>query len=395
MSAVAGAGRVRAQPPPSLLGVRFTEAPPGITVVPAQPLPRRTAGEVASWFEDLAPLAFDRDVLRALPGDEVARDLLGGPNPLPVSAVYREREGGRRYAYMVPSWTGPRLLTEREHATLGPRRLLQGIPRSLRSAFGAPAGCRFVLADLRHCFLVLLGTAADDQTLLAAATRDLHQETGDAMAPHLPEGERRDLGKRFHSAVVGLVTAEGWYADLRRRGLTVTRAQAHAMYAGWWSRFPAARRLADRWVAMHRQAAVRGRPLRLVYPDGRSYTYDVATVRGSAPRPAWAHLSQPADRLAASIRTSFSAIWRGIEGVILDEALERVHALRPRGLRLVLPMYDGLLLAAPVAAASELAGLVEVAMHQALTAVGVPGQASVRLASTWGGCGDDVMPVGS
>jgi len=58
-------------------------------------------------------------------------------------------------------------------------------------------------------------------------------------------------------------------------------------------------------------------------------------------------------------------------------------------------MYDGLLLAAPVAAASELAGLVEVAMHQALTAVGVPGQASVRLASTWGGCGDDVMPVGS
>ena len=131
--------------------------------------------------------------------------------------------------------------------------------------------------------------------------------------------------------------------------------------------------------------AAGGQALALCYPDGRRYTFDAATVRGAARRPAWVHITQPHQGLAAAFRTSFSAIWRGIEGAILDEAIHRIHALRPRGLRLVLPIYDGLLLQVPVAHATELADLVEAALHEAMCAVGLSGGATVRVASTWRG----------
>jgi hypothetical protein len=125
--------------------------------------------------------------------------------------------------------------------------------------------------------------------------------------------------------------------------------------------------------------------LAIRYPDGRRFTFDAATVRGAAHRPGWAHLASREDRLLASIRTTFSAIWRGLEATILDEALHRLQALRQDGVRLVLPMYDGLLLTAPIEAAQTAVEQVGQALSGAMAAVGVPGHATVQVAPTWAG----------
>jgi hypothetical protein len=200
---------------------------------------------------------------------------------------------------------------------------------------------------------------------LAAAARDFHQDAGDAMAPHLPPAQRRRIGKLFNNAVVGLITPHGLHAAIRRAGIQTTLEQAAGQHARWWARFPAARLLRDTWVADHRRAAADNRPLAIRYADGRTYTFDAGTVRGTALRPRWAHLRSPASRLQATIRTTFSALWRGAEGT------------------LVLPMYDGLLLQAPTPAAEALAESAHDALVRALADVGVPATAAVEIRPDW------------
>jgi len=374
------------RPAPRSLAAALSVAGASLALVPPRALVRYALAAVAAWFSSafLSPLHPDAGAR--------ARLLASGasfPSPLPVSLVAREREGGRRYAFWLADYRGPRVASLR--ASRGARRrasaavLLPAIPRSVRSAFPAPPGCRYLLADIERCFPVLLATVSRDHSLLAAARGDLHQTAGDAMAPGLPAAERRRLGKLFNNAVIGLITPTGWQAELLRHGLSITRAEAQAMHARWWERFPDARRFRDAWIALHRNAAARHLPIRLSFPDGRQYSFDTATVRGAARRPKWDAIGDPKLRLAASIRTTFSAIWRGVEGVLLDEALARVYALRDRGVRLVLPMYDGLLLQVPDDQADALVPVVRAAMHEAFTHVGVPATASVVVSPTWSG----------
>ncbi len=385
--------RVRSHPSSSpSLAVILRHDPPSATMDPAVWLPRYTAAEVGSWFGDdfLAPLGYDPAILHGVPSSgarhhDTVSALAKAPNPLHVAAVYREREGGRRYAFWVPRYNGPRLLTGRPGRNLVGRLLLPAIPRSLRCAFRPPAGHVFLVADLRHCFLALLGTVSGDEDLVHAAKGDLHQEAGDVMVPGKPASERRALGKVFNSAVVGLISPQGWATKLRSRGIHVAGKGAQEMHHRWWARFGHARRFREAWVELHRRAAARGLPLALRYPDGRRFTFDAATVRGAARRPAWSGLHRRDQRLAASTRCTFSALWRGIEGVVLDETLHRVYPLRSRGLRLVVPMYDGLLLQAPTGEARALAACVGDAMNDALAAVGVRGATKVSVATTWAG----------
>lgn len=366
--------------------------------VTPQPLYRASLAEVEAWFSStfLAPLQPDRVVLReridAWHAEAAARSLAPTattwlsalPAVLPISLVRREREGGRRYAYYLPGYRGPSVVSEREFRRLrGPRVLLPSIPRRVRGAFPAPRGWRYVSIDIDRCFLVLLATVSDDDDLLAAAAGDLHQEAGDVMAPSLPPKERRQVGKLFNNAVVGLVSAEGLHVAMRRAGMRTTLEEACAQHRRWWSQFSRARELRDQWAAHQRRAAVAGSPVRISYPDGRTYSFDAATVRGIAPRPRWAHLRTPTNRLDAAIRTTFSALWRGVEGALLDRCVQRLFPLRSRGLRLVLPIYDGLLLQVPAHDAEPLAVAAHDAVMQALADLGVPATASMDIRSTW------------
>ncbi len=342
----------------------------GLELVAPSWLPRRSAADVREWF-----------------ADDALATLRAGGRPLPMSVVVREVEGGRRYAFHVPGYAGPRVVSPRAF----PRRvrgldrlLLPAIPRRDRWALCAAAGQRYVLADIACCFPTLLGTVADDEDLLAACRGDLHQASGDVLAPHLAAVDRRRLGKAFDNAIVGLVSPSGWLEQLRELGMEASLADARRMHARWWARFARARDFRDTWVALHRDVAAANRPLRLVYPDGRPCTFDAATVRGLPPRPRWTHLRTPEARRAAATRTTFSAIWRGVEGLILDEALHRLTPLGHAGLRLVVPLYDGLLLQAPVDAVEALSDQVRAALLDALAAVGVPARVTVSIAPAWG-----------
>ncbi len=358
-----------------LLGCRLDRKHSMLTLDPPTPLERRSVAEVGSWFSDawLSPL---------FPSG------LDLPGRLEVSLVVREREGGRRYPFHLPGYEGPRVVGERAYRTASAGRdrvLLSAIPKAQRHAFAAPPGHRYLLADIDRCFPVLLASVADDEALLDAARGDLHQEAGDTLAPHLSANERRWLGKRFNNAVIGLISPAGWHHHLRELGITVTVLEANRMHDRWWERFAAARDFRDAWLDFHRSVAKANQPLRIVYPDGRPFTFDRATVRGVARRPRWERLASPQARLAASARRTFAAIWRGIEGVVLDEVLHRLHALRGEGLRLVLPLYDGVLLQAPESCATQLAEQVRNAFLAAFRVVGIPAGVTITDAPTWGG----------
>lgn len=361
-------------------------------------LPRVSADEARAWFDpgSLVALRPDRAALGSLVDAWCAEDGARGhasavtwlrtlPDVLAISLVRREREGGRRYAFHIPGYRGPVVVSERRFRELGrrPRHLLPAIPRRVRPAFSAPPGHCYIVIDINRCFLVLLATVANDDALLAAAAGDFHQQAGDAMAPHLTPTQRRRVGKLFNNAVVGMITPHGLQEALRRAGIATTPQQAAQLHDRWWASFVAARRLRDAWIAGQKHLAEEGRPLAIRYPDGRTYTFDAATVRGAAPRPRWAHLRSPSQRLDAATRTTFSALWRGVEGTIIDQWLRLLHPLRRQGLRLVLPMYDGLLLQAPTPVASHLAQSAHAALRRALTDVGVPATATCTIQAAW------------
>ena len=156
------------------------------------------------------------------------------------------------------------------------------------------------------------------------------------------------------------------------------------MIGGWWSRFARARDFLEAWLQLHQGAALANAALGIRLPDGRRFSFDKGVVRGVAKRPKWVHIKDPQRRLTASMRTTFSSIFRGVESVILDRALQLIYPLRTHGLRLVAPMYDGALLQAPEASAEALTSEVRRAFLLALTEVGVPAGVSCEIRAAWG-----------
>jgi len=73
-------------------------------------------------------------------------------------------------------------------------------------------------------------------------------------------------------------------------------------------------------------------------------------------------------------RTVLSAIFRAVEGDLLDRTLAHWHAGRDaHGGRLCLSLYDGMLIAAPQGAESAVAAALEAAGASAAAELGVPG----------------------
>ena len=78
-----------------------------------------------------------------------------------------------------------------------------------------------------------------------------------------------------------------------------------------------------------------------------------------------------------------SSILRGMEGILLDRALQLIHPLRSEGLRMVLPVYDGVLLQVPENKAEVLAEEVRAAFARTLFEAGVVAQVSTAVRPTW------------
>ena len=77
-------------------------------------------------------------------------------------------------------------------------------------------------------------------------------------------------------------------------------------------------------------------------------------------------------------RTVLSAIFRAVEGDLLAGTLAHWHADAKAGGRLVLPIYDGLLAAAPVGAEDAVFAELRAAPDRAIAEFGIPKLRLVR-----------------
>ena len=347
--------------PPSSPGLLF-----GASTVP--PVPSR---EVQAWFGPgfLAPLVH-------VSGHDLTPNI-----------VWREQHGGRKYPTHLPSYKGPVVISEKRWRTA--RRpgglLLSAISRSHRPDFPAPKGSIFIDVDIDQCFPSILAAASGSDLLAEACQGDLHQVSGDLMAPNLDQKGRRALGKLFNLSAIGGITRTGWRKQLKAAGIEVTAHRADYMLSTWWGSFPRAEDFRDAWLAWHQEAARENRGLQVVLPGGRAFFFGSVAVVGDVKSGYAVRSGTPKSRLSAAMRTTWCSLFRGVESVILDRALQLIYPLRERGLRLVLPMYDGLLLQVPEGDAEVLASAVQKLFRQALTEVGVPATVSTQLKRSWAG----------
>ena len=332
-------------------------------------LPRVHLAEAQAWFGSgfLRPLCHET-------GPELSPNL-----------VWRETHGGRKYPTYLPGYTGPVVVSEARWRSA--RRpgglLLSAISRSKREGFRAPPGKVFLDVDIDQCFPSILAALSGDEDLARACHGDLHQVSGDLLVPGMDPSERRSIGKLFNLSAVGGITAPGWSYHLKDRGVEVSLDEASLMLETWWGRFPAARDLRDSWGAMHRETARRGSSLRVKLPGFRGFTFGAGAVRGGAKKGYVVKEGTPDSRLSAAVRTTLSSVFRGMEGLLLDRSLQLIYPLRREGVRLVLPMYDGVLLQVPEDRAETLSREVRAAFAQSLREVGVPALVSSTIRSAW------------
>ena len=134
---------------------------------------------------------------------------------------------------------------------------------------------------------------------------------------------------------------------------------------------------------MHRETARRGSSLSVKLPGFRGFTFGSGAVRGEAKKGYVVKQGTPDSRLSAAVRTTLSSVFRGMEGLLLDRSLQLIYPLRREGVRLVLPMYDGVLLQVPEDRAETLSREVRAAFAQSLREVGVPALVSSTIRSAW------------
>lgn len=371
-------------------------------------VPSASCAEVDTWFADRAPLHVDHGALEAVLADwradlpidaeERARqaaaasllvDAATRGASITFNALSRKKQGGRRYAFKVPGYSGPLILSQRGYKNLArPRVLLQAVPRALRPAVTPPPGLVFIDADIDRCFLAIAAALTGDVKLQADLADDIHQRVGDVLAAGAPADRRRKLGKLVNNALVGGQTAYGLRQTLDEAGVH-TGAGAGVGYTTaskvrelWWARYPAFR---DFVAELH--GAVRGRAasrqgFHVEAPDGRVFRFDRHELRG------WKKGNAPTDArlgIEAAARTVTSAVFRAIEGAILDRALQLMQPGSTQiGLRIAVPMYDGALFVVPADKAQERRALVSWAFRQALGDVGVVAGVSCDVRPRWG-----------
>lgn len=294
--------------------------------------------------------------------------------PFTFNALHLERQGGRSYPYQLQGYDGPLTISRNKFDAAkdnGPRHLLAAIRRDVRDLIRAPQGWTRLEADFETCHGWIAHALTGDLALARDLEQDFHQVTGDALmrdlglCPHCSRG----FGKALNNAMLFGCTPwrVGWLFGqfARRRPLTGWAEQAHAW---WWGRYPKVRSFRDQVQELVLQAQVENRGLTVVGPSGRVSKFSSAELCGKVPRG-----KRPAKAPEAIWRTVFSAVFRTVEGDLLDRTLAHWHAGRDvYGGRLVLPLYDGLLVAAPLRGEAAVATALHTAGHRAATELGIP-----------------------
>lgn len=366
---------------------------------PLRVVPTTADAEVCRWYEDRVPLVAPPSVLplldqwalalegkapRSFPGwrpegpgrtpdDAVPliallRDHAGRGEPFTFNSLYREKQGGRSYPFVIPEYKGPLTITGRQYGKAGHgRSLLSAIRRDVRALLEAPDGWSLLELDFRTCHAAIGLALSGDEQLARDLDSDFHQVVGDLFVRLPTKAEQRDAGKRINNAMFFGLTPVG-LATLATEllGRPPADGTGVAVWTAWWSRYPkleAFRKFAQDQVTT---AQIYGKPLVIVAPSARISRFAPSEVAGRLAK--GSRLAPGRDHVWRSV---FSACFRAVEGDLLDATLRRFNA-KSGGGRLVLPIYDGALVAAPSGAEDALRKALLDAAEQAVVDVGLP-----------------------
>lgn len=354
-------------------------------------LPARSRAELTPVYRDLAPLFVERDdIASALSAasdevqasdetDLVAQRALSG-EPLVANVLPRERKGCRRYAWWVEDYSGQLLPASKKAAALQPEAVqLQNIANELRWAIRPEPGHLCIDLDVTACHLSIAAAVSGDPRLQADLQHDVHQVVGDLFVPEIKNARtRRELGKAVNNPILNGVSPEGLCDDLMKHGWqNVELEWVDWLMEAWWARYPGLGAWLDELDSGLADRALHGLPLTIEAPDGHTFRFSPAEVAGFK-RGEW--------RGAKSGQRSIdSSLWRAVEGACLDHALVLMQGLRQsHGLRLALPMFDGMLMVAPEETAKVTKGRAEELLVQAFADAGVVVQVKGAVRARWG-----------
>jgi len=291
--------------------------------------------------------------------------------PFTFNALHLERKGGRLYPFSIPAYDGPLTISRRRYAAAQQRHLLTSIPRELRARLRLPPGWSMVAADYTACHAHIALGLCGDSTLALDLKGDFHDLTGKRLVgPCMRPPSRRAFGKVVNSAMLfGLRPKRLRQLAVAHFGPIVTARWAEQAWAAWWSHYPRLDGLAGRVHSLVQQAQAQNAALELVSPSGRVSRFSPAEVKGRVGK---GRRSPPGP--ANVWRSVLSAIFRAVEGDLLARTLHHFQAGRLlHGGRLVLPIYDGLLVAAPAGGVPSVEGCLAAAARRATADLGLAG----------------------
>ena len=268
--------------------------------------------------------------------------------PFTFNALWQEKRGGRIYPYHLIGYKGPITVSATKYREAGkdkPRLLLSAIRRDVRAKMRLPEGWEIVPCDFTSCHGHIAFALSADQQLAEDLRSGFHEITGDwAMPPEVSKKERRRFGKLMNNAMLFGLTPIGLRRDLQEfLGFDPGEVAAVRMWELWWQRYPQLSEFRDTVRAYVEVAQARKQGLRIISPSGRASAFPPGEILGAVSKKG---LAPPGPE--GVWRTVFSAAFRAVEGDLLNRLMKHFHETREyhHG-QLVLPVYDGILTAAP------------------------------------------------
>jgi hypothetical protein len=360
-------------------------------------VPRADPSEVQTWFGARAPMTVPRVALAIL--DQWRAELRGeappsfpgwrpeGPGRTPVeaapliallrehalsgepftfNALWREKQGGRMYPFMIPAYRGPITISKRQYEGSRPRHLLAAIRRDVRAVLEPPPGSTLLELDFKSCHAAIGFALSGDAQLGADLDGDIHQVVGNLVLPQGDERQRRDFGKSLNNAMFFGQSPHG-FGHLAKDYLGVIPPEdlCIKIWNGWWVRYPRLADFRDRVNGLVLQAQASRGAVEIEAPSGRTSRFSPAEVLGEV------GAGRPAPGPGGAWRSVFSACFRAVEGDVLNQTLRHFHADSEGG-RLVLPLYDGMLVAAPAGSERPIGDALMRAAERAVQDLGIP-----------------------
>ena len=343
--------------------------------------------EVREWWADRVPLVLPRQAGlplldcwgRSLTGEQDGPmiDWLRGNSrarrPFTFNALWKEKKGGRLYPYYRAGYEGPLTLSKYAHQKTGaPKLLLSSIRRDVRSVLEAPRPWQLIEADFKSCHGYIALALSGDEQLASDLDSGFHEATGAwLLSAEAGPVLRRKAGKKVNNAMIFGLSARG----LQRAVSSLVDGPvpldwACRCWAQWWDRYPRFRDFRDQAMQDISAAQAAGQKVSFASPSGWVTAFAPAEVRGKIARGTPREVPGP----AGARRIVFSSIFRAVEADLLDQTLRHFHSIREHhGARLVLPLYDGLILAAPASQVEFAGRALQTCAEAAAKDLGLPG----------------------